>query len=191
MDPAESHTDAERPTTGGDITYPIIVTERNGRYCLRISELYLVVWDRDLAAAYAELQRKKEKLVADAWAAGTYDELPRPRTEQRVSDRTRLWIWGGAIAAALLLLSVVAVPVAMTAVRAEHLLAAVQNGEPLWPVAERAIENAADAKNAMDPERQARLVASLHTLALRMKPFVDALSPLVCAPAFGGQPGPS
>lgn len=61
-----------------DLNYPILVTEREGAFELRIRELLLVVRGPDLQQAYDELMRRKLEVIDGARAVGALDELPRP-----------------------------------------------------------------------------------------------------------------
>jgi hypothetical protein len=61
-----------------DTDYPVVVTERNGRYELRIRELLLTVHGRDLQLAYEELINQKNEIIDSARAFGTLDDVPPP-----------------------------------------------------------------------------------------------------------------
>jgi hypothetical protein len=61
-----------------DMDYPVLVTERNGGYELRIRELLLVVRGPDLEQAYEELIKRKQEVIDSARAVGALDELPAP-----------------------------------------------------------------------------------------------------------------
>jgi len=54
----------------------------------------------------------------------------------------------------------------------------LKGGRQFWTGLEDGLINAADTKNAPDPEKQARAAEALHTMALRLKPYADALRPL-------------
>lgn len=59
----------------------------------------------------------------------------------------------------------------------------LKGGRQFWTGLEDGLINAADAKNAPDPEKQARSAEALHTMALRLKPYADAIRPLFAEPA--------
>jgi hypothetical protein len=61
-----------------DMNYPILVTERDGGYELRIRELLLLVRGPDLQLAYDELIKRKQEVIDAARAVGALDELPPP-----------------------------------------------------------------------------------------------------------------
>jgi hypothetical protein len=182
-----------------DTNYAVIVTEKSGRYCLRINELCLFVWGETVDAAYQELIRRKQRLIDDAREADLLDQLPSARashgwkraTEAAVEARPRQpWVSRGSIVmGALLIAVVVGLPVGL-GIAIQQVTAdirhAVPRGRDFWTMVERDIVSAADSKNEMDPERKARLLASLQVLVQRAKPFVDELAPLT-APA---PPGP-
>ncbi|MBS0546241.1 MAG: hypothetical protein JSR24_00750 [Proteobacteria bacterium] len=60
-------------------SYPVLVTIRNGEFCLRIKELALVVRSRDIQAGYDQLRARRLELVKWAKIADAIDELPMPR----------------------------------------------------------------------------------------------------------------
>ena len=72
-----------------DLNYPILVTEREGTFELRIRELLLVVRGPDLQQAYDELMRRKLEVIDGAKAVGALDELPSPEPP-RLVDVTAL-----------------------------------------------------------------------------------------------------
>jgi hypothetical protein len=72
-----------------DLNYPILVTEKDGAFELRIRELLLVVRGADLQQAYDELMRRKHEVVDGARAVGALDELPPPERPPLV-DATAL-----------------------------------------------------------------------------------------------------
>jgi len=61
-----------------DANYPILVTERNGEYTLRVKELILIVRSRDLGPAYRQIVAKRRRLFQWARKLGALDELPKP-----------------------------------------------------------------------------------------------------------------
>jgi len=72
-----------------DLNYPILVTERQGTFELRIRELLLVVRGPDLQQAYDELMRRKLEVIDGAKAVGALDELPPPEPPP-LADATAL-----------------------------------------------------------------------------------------------------
>src|SRR5687768_11861017 len=63
---------------GLDVNYPVLVTERNGEYTLRIKELILVVRGRDLEQVYRQIVTRQRQVVQWATMVGSLAELPRP-----------------------------------------------------------------------------------------------------------------
>src|SRR5580765_496302 len=61
-----------------DTDYPVLVTERNGEYTLRVEELILIVRSRDLGQAYRQIVAKRRRLFQWARKLGALDELPKP-----------------------------------------------------------------------------------------------------------------
>jgi len=59
--------------------YPVLVSVRNGEFCLRIKELALVVRNRDIQAAHDELRMRRLELINWARIADAIDELPTPK----------------------------------------------------------------------------------------------------------------
>ena len=66
------------PERQPDTDYPVLITERDGAFELRIWELRLVVRGRDLAAAYRELSERKKQIIDWAREVGSLDGLPLP-----------------------------------------------------------------------------------------------------------------
>lgn len=66
------------PTSQVDVNYPILVTERNGDYTLRVKELILIVRSRDLEQGYREIVAKRLRFLQRAEEHGGLDELPKP-----------------------------------------------------------------------------------------------------------------
>jgi|GEM_PF-6869146 hypothetical protein len=59
----------------------------------------------------------------------------------------------------------------------------LKGGRQFWTGIEDGLIKAADPASAPDPEKQVKTVEALHTLALRLKPYADAVKPL-----FADQP---
>jgi hypothetical protein len=73
-----------------DLNYPILVTEKEGAFELRIRELLLVVRGPDLQEAYDELIKRKLEVIDGARAVGALDELPPPERPPPLIDATTL-----------------------------------------------------------------------------------------------------
>ena len=73
-----------------DLNYPILVTEREGTFELRIRELLLGVRGPDLQQAYDELMKRKHEVIDGASAVGALDELPLPERPPPLVDATAL-----------------------------------------------------------------------------------------------------
>jgi hypothetical protein len=69
-----------------DTDYPVLVTERAGRYEVRIRELFLVVRGPDLQKAYEEVIRRKQEIIDSAYAFGTQDDLPQAERPALLED---------------------------------------------------------------------------------------------------------
>jgi len=69
-----------------DTDYPVLVTERAGKFEVRIRELFLVVRGPDLQKAYEEVIRRKQEIVDSAHAFGTHDDLPQPERPALLED---------------------------------------------------------------------------------------------------------
>ena len=61
-----------------DMEYPVLVTECDGGFELRIRELLLSVRAPDLQQAYDKLLSRKQEVADWACAIGELDELPPP-----------------------------------------------------------------------------------------------------------------
>jgi hypothetical protein len=49
-------------------------------------------------------------------------------------------------------------------------------GRPFWTAVEHELEQAASPDRDMPAEKKQKLIAELHTIAVRWRPFIDALS---------------
>lgn len=167
-----------------DTNYKVVIAEKDGRYCLRIDELCLFIWGETIAGAYEELMRRKQRVIDEAREANVLDQLPPPH-DRRLAAAARgrsSALIGTAFAALVAVILAIAVPLGWglgkmgAAVR--ELTQQMPHGRQFWARVEHDIEAAADPKNDIDPERKARLLASLHVLVDRVKPFTDELSRL-------------
>ncbi|HLI20070.1 MAG TPA: hypothetical protein VKV32_03060 [Stellaceae bacterium] len=181
------------PRVESHFNYKVVVTEKNGRFCLRIDELCLFVWGDTLQNAYQELLQRKQRVIEDARDADLLEQLPEPYAGSLgasgfAARRTRERRLARAIIALVVALAI-GVPVGWGISRLGtgmlQLATAVSDvrkgfprGREFWKVLAANIERAADPSNNVDPETQAKVVAGLHALAERAKPFVDALAPL-------------
>lgn len=171
--------------------YPARLTVRDGLYCFQVPALGVIACDASVDGAHAKLRARLHELLEEARRGDLLDSLP-PPTESvtgspaagaalRVqSDLRGFVIKTGILVAALL---VILLPLSWSlggALRSAADGLKVEGGRAFWSDLERQIVEAADPKNAIDPERQARLVGALETLASRVAPFREAL-----APAFG------
>ena len=67
---------------GLDVSYPVLVTERNGRYTLRVKELALITRSNDLAQAYRDIVEKKRQIYLWAAKNDSLEEVPEPRARE-------------------------------------------------------------------------------------------------------------
>ncbi|HUK60455.1 MAG TPA: hypothetical protein VLV50_14595 [Stellaceae bacterium] len=180
-----------------DTNYKVVIVEKGGRYCLRIDELCLFAWGESIPAAYEELMRRKERVIEDAHASDVLERLPPPydrRLGGAAPGRSSASVVT-LLAALVALVLAVAVPIGWglgkvsEAVR--QLSQQIPHGRQFWTRIEHDIEAAADPKNDIDPEKKARLLASLHVLVDRAKPFADELSRLKDSNSTTQMPNPA
>ena len=78
--PYSAHMMEQRPEPERqpDTDYPVLVTQRDGAFELRIWELRLVVRGSDLPSAYRELSERKKRIIDWAREVGSLDDLPAP-----------------------------------------------------------------------------------------------------------------
>jgi hypothetical protein len=74
---------------GLDASYPVLVTERNGQYTLRVKELMLVVRGRDLGPAYREIVERKRRIFQSAVTLDSLDEVPQPARPPALASALR------------------------------------------------------------------------------------------------------
>jgi hypothetical protein len=172
--------------------YPAVLTLKDGLYCFHVGELGVVACDASLEAAHAKLRARLGEMLDEARRADLLDTLPppagratgvggAPQGTLRVASDLRGFLIKTAVAVVAAL--VVLLPVGWSVGNALRTAVAgleIKGGRAFWSTLERQILEAAEPDRAMDPDRQARLVAALSTLAHRAAPFTEAL-----APAFG------
>ena len=175
--------------TDTDFDYPAVLVARAGRFHCHIPELGLTATGDDPSAAYDALQAEKVRFLERARQTGLADLLaagPR-RAAEAVGQRRSIsrFLLKGAIAGGIVLTLILVASWNLNALIGS---AAGQfglddlDGRAFWTALEDSLYEAAEADNALPPERQERLVASLSVLVARAQPFVETLRPLL-APA--------
>jgi hypothetical protein len=168
---------------------PQLIT-REGRFFFAIPELGQVASGDTVQAAYDALVGQHGEMLAAARAADILDELPPPApargTAARASPvaaRSELRGFGLKLLIVLLAVLVVVVPLSLSISNAVTRAAvSLQGSTKPWRKLERELERAARPDKALDPERQAKLLAELRVVVSRIKPFVDELAPLFDGP---------
>jgi hypothetical protein len=175
--------------TRPDTNYKVVIAEKDGRFCLRIDELCLFVWGETIASAYEELMHRKQRVIDEARDADALDQLPPPRDRRSAAAATGRFpaLIGTALVMLVAVILAIAVPIGWGLGKmgegVRELSQKMPHGRQFWASVEHDIEAAADPKNDIDPEKKARLLASLHVLVDRVKPFADELNRLKDADA--------
>jgi hypothetical protein len=165
-------------TTAHGDSYDIIVTERSGRFYLRISELNLIVDGSDVASAHAALAVARHAQVDRHAALGLPLPLPRDAQVRReLFDRVvPFMLKTAAVAIAGGVLFVCAV-VSINYVLREPLRHGAQK------VAHAAVEQITAgledfARQGLTPEREERLRQALRGAVPLIRPLIEEAAPL-------------
>lgn len=167
--------------------YPVVLTERNGRFHLFVRELGLRVADPSLGAAYARLAEERQRCLAELEETGLEDLLPpaAPRHDPHgLSDRrSGLGRFAGkaAIVAGALIVVMLFAGWTVNAVVDSAVARLGMNqvgGREFWTGLEAAIHEAGAPDQDMPPEQRERLLESMAVIVERVRPFTETLQPL-------------
>ncbi|MFN3077767.1 MAG: hypothetical protein ABT940_12995, partial [Alphaproteobacteria bacterium] len=167
-----------------------VLIERSGRYYFHIEALGLLGSGEDVASAYEDLKRRREEYLTQARAADLLDELPRTRKGNSgsvgTSDLRGFLLRVGIVLGAVLLLLLpaswsIGALIDRTAVNMR-----LTGRHEFWAGVENTLHQLASAENELPAERRQRLEADLRTLVNRVRPFSEALWPLLPSPAAPG-----
>lgn len=168
--------------------FDIVIRRRNGATLAAIPDLGLYGKGADAGAALATLEQRKKGFVEDMKAGLIDPDLFTPRGDSR-SGRSRtsgiglLTVKAG-ILIALLTFSglfaaqfVTAKAEKVVEIGRQSAMAVMHQyrtigGRDFWAKLEKALESASDSSNEMSEERRQKLLASIHTLVQRWRPFV-------------------
>jgi hypothetical protein len=158
--------------------YDIVLSQRDGRYFLRIPELSLIVEDYDLAAAYAKLETVKQDLFARSAVLGVAVPPPRDVTLKREFWASTLPFFAKAAAVAVVGgILLVSAGVFINYALVESLRTQAQKtGRAAIQQIIHGLEDM--ARRDLSGEREERLRAALRGVVPILKPFVVELRPL-------------
>ncbi len=167
--------------------YPVVLTERDGRFHLFVRELGLRVADPSLEAAYARLAEERRRCLAELEETGMEDLLPpaAPCLDPHgMSDRrTGLGRFAGktVIVAGTFIVVMLFAGWTVNAVVDSAVARLGMNqvgGREFWTGLEAAIHEAGAPDQEMPPEQRQRLLHSMAAIVERVRPFTDTLQPL-------------
>lgn len=159
----------------------VIIRRRGGRYLASMPRVGLYAVGDTVQSAIDTLEVKKNVLVKDLVAVGALDEVD---TGASVADKpTRVLPALGLFAAKgliVVVLVVAAIGFARHAVESEinHLGAQKMGGTVFWANLENNLSRAADPANDLPAARKQALLADLHVLVDRWRPFVREIERL-------------
>ncbi len=171
-----------------DLGFQAVLSERNGKYYLRIPELSIVVSDTDIRSALDRLAAEKQAIFERAKEAGVLDELPRPRQSSWRRAAPPAVGWGlGPFLLKMVIVTIAIVGTALPLARSvksgiREAVAEATSGlageREFWTSLENSLYEAADPSHELSPEQMEKLIASLRVMVNRIKPFSDELWPL-------------
>jgi hypothetical protein len=177
----------------------IVLRRRKGRYFSAIPQIGLYAVADSAPDALAALDGKKERLIADLRAAEALDDFTTDAAlppAQSAAPGLLLGIAGFAVKVALVAAGAAFVAVftlnaaerAMERLAANTVMPALAQishvgGKHFWTNVEHQLDQAADPKTAMPEPEQQRLLADLHVIVERWRPFVHEAAQLFAEPA--------
>lgn len=172
-----------------DFNYEAILSFSDAKPSFRIPALGIIACGDSVDAAYRELERLKAAHLDRAREADLLDTLPRPvRLEgasapqgQAAMARVGTTVIREDLRTFAAKLGIVCLAIAILFGAFGLAIKSSVNipvGKKFWAKAAAEIHRAALPDRGMDPAAQAALVADLHAVVAKYKPFVDAVEPL-------------
>jgi hypothetical protein len=153
----------------------VTVRRRAGRYLARIPQLGLYATGDSVTGAIAALDAKKKNLVDELVAANALDDVrlspAAPSAEPRALPALGLFAAKGLIVVALVLLAV-GYSRHVVENEIERVRAMNTGGAAFWADVEKNIAKAAEPSNDLSETRRQALLADLHVIVDRWRPFV-------------------
>jgi hypothetical protein len=172
----------------------VVIRHRGGRYLASMPQVGLYATADSLPAAIEALDAKKKSLLADLTAADALDQvdaapvaMTAPPT--RALPSLALFAAKGAIVVALILIAV-GYTRATIKTEIDRLQAPRLGGTMFWADMESNLAKAADPANDMPAAKKQALLAEIHILVDRWRPFVKEVGRLFSDDA-GAQPEPT
>lgn len=155
-----------------------VVRLTDGRYAVRIKELFLIEEDADLAAAWARIEARTQELVERHRRAGAETDLPRPVAAETAGGRDlrRFALKAAIVALAATVFMVATAAVFSYAVREPMRKVGLKVGRAALARVEEGLRDA--ARDELTPERAERIRLLVADAAPKLKPYVAELRPL-------------
>ncbi len=152
----------------------VVVRHRNGRYLAKIPHIGLYATADSLPKAIEALEAKKQSLREELSQAGALDEISAPWSPQQRGTIASLVLFSAKM---LILLVVFMVAVVYTGRvfdrRMEEFRQSTKiGGAAFWTSLERQLARAAEPESEMSAAKKQELLANLHTVVERWRPFV-------------------
>jgi hypothetical protein len=163
---------------------PIVVRRKWGRHIAEIPQAGLYARGSTAKNAVAALEAKKSVLRDELTRAGVYEEVASRAGAQR-SELPMLsaLFWFAAKALTILLLALVAVAYIQSAFDQKMEQVRKMGGARFWGSLESELREAADPANNPPEQTKQEILANLHTLVARWRPFVREGQQLFSDPA--------
>jgi hypothetical protein len=169
----------------------IVVRQRGPKVSAGIPQLALWTTAADAQSAITALEKKRAALLADLAEVGGLEDLevrpyssgfePRARRGELAQFALKVLIVVGVIAGLFTLSG------ALLASRVERVVQSTQakmqqytkiGGAQFWERLERELERAADPASDLPAEQKKKILAQIHTIVERVRPFTAELAPL-------------
>ncbi|HEX4411542.1 MAG TPA: hypothetical protein VH206_22445 [Xanthobacteraceae bacterium] len=172
----------------------VVIRRRGGRYLASMPQVGLYATADTLPAAVESLDLKKKSLVTELTAADAFDQVDTTPVSAaapvRVLPSLALFAAKGAIVVALVLIAV-GYTRATIKTEIDRLQAPRIGGAMFWADMENSLHKAADPAADMPAAKKETLLADLHILVDRWRPFVREIGRLFNDDASPASPQPA
>ncbi len=173
--------------------FDIVIRRKGGSLVAGIPQLNLYARGKDVDAALAELDKKKNALAAELEDAGELDSLVIDHQPGMARAMVPAAPSGGlsqfALKSEIVALAVVAVlviPGTLIGWKVEALVNSLKGikigGSEFWTQVQRDLDKMASPESDLPEERKQKLLADIHALAIRWRPFVVEFQSALASP---------
>ena len=161
----------------------IVIRHKGAKVSAGIPQLALWATAGDAHAALTALEQKRAAFLADLAEAGGLDDLePRPYTVRSASPPRRGELRQFTLKALIIIGLIAGLFTLSGALLAARVERVVQNthigGSQFWEKMEHELDRASDPSRDMPVEQKGKLLAQIHVIVERLRPFMAEIAPL-------------